>query len=65
MNINFFIIIVLMIFFYIIANYYYLNLSKKIDFAQKKGVCDIIIDPGFGFGKTLYFFFHSFIYQIT
>ena len=29
------------------------NLSKKIDFAQKKGVCDIIIDPGFGFGKTI------------
>ena len=29
------------------------DLSKKIDFAQKKGVCDIIIDPGFGFGKTI------------
>ena len=29
------------------------NLSKKINFAQKKGVCDIIIDPGFGFGKTI------------
>ena len=29
------------------------DLSKKINFAQKKGVCDIIIDPGFGFGKTI------------
>ena len=28
------------------------DLSKKIDLAQNNGVCDIIIDPGFGFGKT-------------
>lgn len=29
------------------------NLSKKIYFARQHGVLDIIIDPGFGFGKTL------------
>ncbi|MDA7716467.1 dihydropteroate synthase [Flavobacteriaceae bacterium] len=29
------------------------NLSKKIDLAQSNGVGDIIIDPGFGFGKTI------------
>ncbi|MBT4231708.1 MAG: dihydropteroate synthase [Flavobacteriaceae bacterium] len=29
------------------------DLSKKIDLAQNNGVCDIIIDPGFGFGKTI------------
>ena len=29
------------------------NLSLKIDSAEKKGVNDIIIDPGFGFGKTI------------
>ena len=29
------------------------DLSNKIDSAQKKGVSDIIIDPGFGFGKTI------------
>ena len=29
------------------------NLSYKIDFAKKAGVLDIIIDPGFGFGKSL------------
>lgn len=29
------------------------NLSLKIDSAEKKGVSDIIIDPGFGFGKTI------------
>ena len=29
------------------------DLSNKIDSAQKKGVNDIIIDPGFGFGKTI------------
>ncbi len=26
--------------------------SKKIDALTRRGVCDIIIDPGFGFGKT-------------
>ncbi len=30
-----------------------LELSKKIDLLKKKGVQDIIIDPGFGFGKTI------------
>ena len=29
------------------------DFSSKIDSAEKKGVCDIIIDPGFGFGKTI------------
>lgn len=29
------------------------NLSLKIDSAEKNGVSDIIIDPGFGFGKTI------------
>jgi len=29
------------------------DLSKKIDLAQNNGVYDIIIDPGFGFGKTI------------
>ena len=29
------------------------DFSYKIDLAEKKGVCDIIIDPGFGFGKTI------------
>ncbi|MDA9242124.1 dihydropteroate synthase [Flavobacteriaceae bacterium] len=29
------------------------DLSKKIELAQSNGVCDIIIDPGFGFGKTI------------
>ena len=29
------------------------NLSLKIDSAEKKGVSDIVIDPGFGFGKTI------------
>ena len=29
------------------------NLSKKIHRARKKGINDIIIDPGFGFGKTI------------
>ncbi len=29
------------------------NLSLKIDSAEKKGISDIIIDPGFGFGKTI------------
>lgn len=28
-------------------------LSKQTDFAQKEGIKNIIIDPGFGFGKTL------------
>ena len=27
--------------------------SEKINALRKKGVIDIIIDPGFGFGKTL------------
>jgi dihydropteroate synthase len=27
--------------------------SKKIDYLRNKGVNDIIIDPGFGFGKTI------------
>lgn len=27
--------------------------SEKINLLQSKGVCDIIIDPGFGFGKTV------------
>ena len=27
--------------------------SEKIDLLNKKGIRDIIIDPGFGFGKTL------------
>ena len=30
----------------------YLNLKKKIDFAQSKGIEKIITDPGIGFGKT-------------
>ena len=29
------------------------DFTSKIDSAEKKGVCDIIIDPGFGFGKTI------------
>ena len=29
------------------------DFTSKIDAAEKKGVCDIIIDPGFGFGKTI------------
>ena len=29
------------------------DFSYKIDLAEKKGVCDIIIDPGFGFGKSI------------
>ena len=29
------------------------NLSYKIDLAKKAGILDIIIDPGFGFGKSL------------
>jgi len=29
------------------------DFKSKIDSAEKKGVCDIIIDPGFGFGKTI------------
>ena len=29
------------------------DFTYKIDSAEKKGVCDIIIDPGFGFGKTI------------
>ena len=29
------------------------DISYKIDIAEKKGVCDIIIDPGFGFGKSI------------
>ena len=29
------------------------DFSSKIDLAEKKGVSDIIIDPGFGFGKTI------------
>lgn len=29
------------------------NLSKKIHLARKQGVLDIIVDPGFGFGKTI------------
>tara|TARA_B110000967_G_C18893029_1_gene568661 strand:- start:2645 stop:3475 length:831 start_codon:yes stop_codon:yes gene_type:complete len=29
------------------------NLSYKIDLAKKAGVLDIIIDPGFGFGKSI------------
>jgi dihydropteroate synthase len=28
--------------------------SKKIQLAYKAGINDIIIDPGFGFGKTIY-----------
>ncbi len=32
-----------------IANYF----NEKIDILKKKGVKDIIIDPGFGFGKTI------------
>ncbi len=28
-------------------------LSRKLDELQRLGLCDIIIDPGFGFGKTL------------
>ena len=30
----------------------FLNLRKKIDFAHSKGIENIIIDPGIGFGKT-------------
>lgn len=29
------------------------NLSKKIIKAEKSGIIDVLIDPGFGFGKTL------------
>tara|TARA_B100001173_G_scaffold275434_1_gene255660 strand:+ start:944 stop:1774 length:831 start_codon:yes stop_codon:yes gene_type:complete len=29
------------------------NLSKKLFSAKKAGIVDVIIDPGFGFGKTL------------
>ncbi len=29
------------------------DLQKRIDLLEKKGVKDIIVDPGFGFGKTL------------
>ena len=29
------------------------DFSYKIDLAEKRGVCDIIIDPGFGFGKSI------------
>jgi dihydropteroate synthase len=29
------------------------NLSKKIFRARELGIIDIVIDPGFGFGKTL------------
>jgi dihydropteroate synthase len=29
------------------------NLSEKISKLRRMGVCDIIIDPGFGFGKTI------------
>jgi len=29
------------------------NLSEKIFFAREAGIMDVIIDPGFGFGKTL------------
>ena len=29
------------------------DFTSKIDSTEKKGVCDIIIDPGFGFGKTI------------
>ena len=29
------------------------DFSYKIDLAEKKGVCDIIIDPCFGFGKSI------------
>ena len=29
------------------------DFTSKIDSAEKKGICDIIIDPGFGFGKTI------------
>jgi dihydropteroate synthase len=32
-----------------VAHYF----SEKINFLQRKGVADIIIDPGFGFGKTI------------
>jgi dihydropteroate synthase len=28
-------------------------LTKKIDGCKKAGICDLIIDPGFGFGKTI------------
>ena len=28
-------------------------LSEKVDILTKKGINDIIIDPGFGFGKTV------------
>ena len=30
----------------------YLSLLKKIELANSKGITDIIIDPGIGFGKT-------------
>lgn len=30
----------------------YFHLKNKIEFAREKGICDIIIDPGIGFGKT-------------
>ncbi len=36
-------------------------LSRKVEELHKMGVCDIIIDPGFGFGKTIehnYTLFH-------
>jgi dihydropteroate synthase len=29
------------------------NLSKKIIKAENSGIIDVLIDPGFGFGKTL------------
>ena len=29
------------------------DLAKKVEQLRKRGVCDIIIDPGFGFSKTL------------
>ena len=30
----------------------YFSLQKKVDFAREKGVQNIIVDPGIGFGKT-------------
>jgi dihydropteroate synthase len=32
------------------VNYYF---SEKVNQLQKLGICDIILDPGFGFGKTV------------
>ena len=29
------------------------SLGERVSLLQKIGVCDIILDPGFGFGKTL------------